>query len=201
MTHRPNLLARMTKRKTRSGRWPLRQAAACLHAGGVIAYPTEAIYGLGCDPLNLEAVLRLLRIKQRDPAKGLILVADDIQRLLPFINITASQRKTLMQSWPGPNTWLVPVQDWVPEWLTGQHDTLAVRVSAHPLVAALCREAGMPIVSTSANLSGHAPARNALQVHMRLSGKIDFLLNGKTGGQHRPSTIRDLKSGRVIRAC
>jgi len=190
----------MTKHKTRSGRWPVRQAATCLHAGGVIAYPTEAIYGLGCDPLNLEAVLRLLSIKQRDPAKGLILIADNIQRLLPFIKITAAQRKTLMQSWPGPNTWLVPAQDWVPEWLTGQHDTLAVRVTAHPLVAALCREAEMPIVSTSANLSGHPPARNALQVRKGLAGKIDFLLSGQTSGQHRPSMIRDLKSGKVIRS-
>jgi L-threonylcarbamoyladenylate synthase len=190
----------MTRLKTRSGRWPLRQAAATLHAGGVIAYPTEAVYGLGCDPLNLEAVLRLLTIKRRDPAKGLILVADNIQRLLPFIRITAAQRKTLMQSWPGPNTWLVPVQDWVPEWLTGRHDTLAVRVTDHPLVAALCREAGMPIVSTSANLAGHPPARNALQARKWLAGKIDFLLSGQTGKQRRPTTIRDLKSGRVIRA-
>jgi L-threonylcarbamoyladenylate synthase len=190
----------MTKLKSRSGRWPLRQAAATLHAGGVIAYPTEAVYGLGCDPLNLDAVLRLLSIKHRDPAKGLILVADNIQRLLPFIKVTAAQRQALMQTWPGPNTWLVPVQDWVPEWLTGQHDTLAVRVTAHPLVAALCREAGMPIVSTSANLAGQPPARNALQVRKRLAGKIDFLLNGQTSGQRRPTTIRDLETGQVIRA-
>jgi L-threonylcarbamoyladenylate synthase len=190
----------MTRLKTRSGRWPLRQAAATLRAGGVIAYPTEAVYGLGCDPLNFEAVLRLLTIKRRDPAKGLILIADDIQRLLPFIRITAAQRKTLMQSWPGPNTWLVPVQDWVPEWLTGRHDTLAVRVTDHPLVAALCREAGMPIVSTSANLAGRPPARNALQVRKGLAGQVDFLLSGQTGKQRRPTTIRDLKSGRVIRA-
>jgi L-threonylcarbamoyladenylate synthase len=190
----------MTRRNTRSGRWPLRQAAAVLHAGGVIAYPTEAVFGLGCDPLNFEAVLRLLSIKRRDPAKGLILIADDIQRLLPFIRLTAAQRKTLEQSWPGPNTWLVPVQDWVPEWLTGQYDTLAVRVTAHPLVAALCREAGMPIVSTSANLSGHPPARNALQVRKALAGQVDFILTGKTSGQRKPTTIRDLKTGRVIRA-
>lgn len=186
--------------KTRSGRWPLRQAAATLHAGGVIAYPTEAVYGLGCDPLNLDAVLRLLSIKRRDPDKGLILVADNIQRLLPFISISAAQRKTLMEVWPGPNTWLVPVQDWVPKWLTGQHDTLAVRVTAHPLVAALCREAGMPIVSTSANLAGHPPARNALQVRKGLGKQIDYLLSGPTGGQLRPTPIRDLKSGRLIRA-
>jgi L-threonylcarbamoyladenylate synthase len=190
----------MTRLNTRSGRWPIRQAAATLRAGGVIAYPTEAVYGLGCDPLNFEAVLRLLTIKRRDPAKGLILIADDIQRLLPFIRITAAQRKTLMQSWPGPNTWLVPVQDWVPEWLTGQHDTLAVRVTDHPLVAALCREAGMPIVSTSANLAGRPPARNALQVRKGLAGQVDYLLSGQTGKQRRPTTIRDLKSGRVIRA-
>lgn len=190
----------MTTRKPRSGRWPLRQAAATLHAGGVVAYPTEAVYGLGCDPLNLEAVLRLLSIKRRDPAKGLILIADDIKRLLPFIRITAIQHKTLMQGWPGPNTWLVPAQDWVPEWLTGSHDSLAIRVTAHPLAAALCREAGMPIVSTSANLAGHPPARNALQVRNRLAGQVDFLLSGRTGGAQRPTAIRDLASGKLVRA-
>lgn len=190
----------MTTRKSRSGRWPLRQAAATLRAGGVVAYPTEAVYGLGCDPLNLEAVLHLLSIKRRDPAKGLILIADDFRRLLPFIHVTAAQRKTLIQSWPGPSTWLVPAQDWVPEWLTGQHDTLAIRVSAHPLVAALCREADMPIVSTSANLAGRPPARNALQVRNRLAGQVDFLLTGRTGGALRPTAIRDLASGKLVRA-
>jgi L-threonylcarbamoyladenylate synthase len=189
-----------TRFGTRTTRLPIRQAAATLHAGGVIAYPTEAVYGLGCDPLNLDAVLRLLSIKRRDPAKGLILVADDIQRLLPFINVTAAQRQTLLQSWPGPHTWLVPVQDWVPEWLTGRHDTLAVRVSAHPLVTALCREAAMPIVSTSANLVGHPPARNALQARKNLAGQVDFFLAGRTSGQCKPTTIRDLKTGKVIRA-
>lgn len=191
----------MTKKPdARARRWPIRQAAATLRSGGVIAYPTEAVYGLGCDPLNLHAVLHLLDIKHRDPAKGLILVADDIRRLLPFIDITAAQRHTLTQSWPGPHTWLVPAQNWVPEWLTGRHDTLAVRVSAHPLVAALCREAQMPIVSTSANLAGHPPARNALQARRNLAGQVDFFLTGRTGGHSRPTTIRDLRSGRLIRA-
>ena len=191
----------MTKKPdSRARRWPIRQAAATLRSGGVIAYPTEAVYGLGCDPLNIDAVLHLLGIKRRDPAKGLILVADDIRRLLPFIDITDAQRHTLMQSWPGPHTWLVPAQDWVPAWLTGRHDSLAVRVSAHPLVAALCREAQMPIVSTSANLAGHPPARNALQARRNLAGQVDFFLTGKTGGHNRPTTIRDLRSGRLIRA-
>ena len=189
----------MTKHKTRSGRWPVRQAATCLHAGGVIAYPTEAIYGLGCDPLNLEAVLRLLSIKQRDPAKGLILIADNIQRLLPFIKITAAQRKTLMQSWPGPNTWLVPAQDWVPEWLTGQHDTLAVRVTAHPLVAALCREAEMPIVSTSANPSGKKTCRNALEAHKYFHDKIDAILIDDRHLSGQASTIKTIDNLSTIR--
>lgn len=190
----------MKKHKTRSGRWPLRQAAACLQAGGVIAYPTEAVYGLGCDPLDLHAILRLLTIKRRDPAKGLILIADDIERLLPYISITDTQRKKLIQSWPGPHTWLVPAQDWVPKWLTGQYKTLAVRVTAHPLSIALCREANMPLVSTSANLSGRPPSRNALQVRRHLNRQVDYLLNGQTGGQHKPSSIRDLLTDHLIRA-
>ena len=199
MIHLPKLMARMKKHKTGSGDSSLQQASACLQAGGIIAYPTEAVYGLGCDPRNLDALQRLLAIKQRDPAKGLILIADNIERLLPFISITDEQRLTLMQSWPGPYTWLVPVQEGVSKYLTGQHETLAVRVTAHPLVAALCEQAKMPLISTSANLAGQPPARNAQDVSASLGDQIDYLLEGELGGEDAPSSIRDLKTGRIIR--
>jgi len=181
-------------------RWSLRQAAKILQKGGVIAYPTEAVYGLGCDPLNETAVHQLLQLKQRDPGKGLILVADDIARIEPFIKpLSNTERNQLNETWPGPVTWLIPVQDWVPTWLTGWHSNLAVRVTAHPMTASLCRLANMPIVSTSANLAGHHPARTSLQVRQQFNTQLDAIVSGHTNSNANPSIIRDLITGQIIR--
>ena len=114
----------------------LRLAAHLMHRGGVIAYPTEAVYGLGCDPWNGEAVARLLAIKRRDVSKGLILIAADAAQLAPFVEeLPAARMAEIRASWPGPHTWLLPARAITPRWLTGRFDTLAVRVTAHPLAA------------------------------------------------------------------
>jgi len=181
-------------------RWSQRQAANVIQQGGVIAYPTEAVYGLGCHPLDEAAVHHLLQLKQRDPGKGLILISDNLNRLEPFLKpLTQSDRKQLNQTWPGAVTWLIPAQDWVPLWLTGWHSKLAVRVTAHPIAAGLCREAGMPIVSTSANISGHHPARNKLQVLQQFGNQLDAIVSGQSNLKAKPSTIRDLKTQKIIR--
>src|SRR5512143_218632 len=135
--------------------WQLREAVRVLHHGGLIAYPTEAVYGLGCDPRNADAVLRLLNLKQRPWQKGLILIAADLAQLDPYLlPLDEMMRARVVPTWPGPNTWLLPARVETPHWLRGEHDTLAVRVTAHPVAAALCRAFGGPIVSTSANLAG-----------------------------------------------
>jgi L-threonylcarbamoyladenylate synthase len=181
-------------------RWPVHRAALTLHAGGIIACPTEAVYGLSCDPLNADAVYTLLALKQRSVDKGLILVASDVQQLAPYLGpLTKTARERVLRSWPGPHTWLWPVHEGTPDWLTGNHDTLAVRITAHPLMAALCDAFGGALVSTSANRAGQHPARSALEVRCRLSGHIDFILHGRTGGADRPSTIRDARSNRLVR--
>jgi L-threonylcarbamoyladenylate synthase len=170
-------------------------------SGGIIAYPTEAVFGLGCNPLDAAAVLRLLLLKQRDIDQGLILVAADRIQLEDFVEFPGGKTgKTIEASWPGPVTWLVPAQAWVPYWLTGNHDTLAVRVSDHPVVQALCREFAGPLVSTSANLHGHRPARNALQVRRAFGDQIDYLVSGQTGKLAKPTEIRDALSGKIVRA-
>lgn len=182
-------------------RWPIRQAAAWLKAGGVIAYPTEAIYGLGCDPLNQAAVTHLLALKQRNVNKGLIMIADNYERIEAFLQpLMESQQELLRSTWPGPVTWLIPAQNWVPKWLTGSHNTLAVRVTAHPTAVQLCQAADMPIISTSANISHRRPARNILQVHRQFGPRLDYILSGHTGGLAAPTVIRDLTSGKTIRA-
>lgn len=179
----------------------LRTARHVLQAGGIVAYPTEAVYGLGCDPLNPHAVMRLLNIKQRPWQKGMILIAAEWQQLSPFLlPLTAQSMTKLGASWPGPVTWLLPARPEVPYWLRGEHSTLAVRVTAHPLAAALCTAFGGPVVSTSANLAGHEPARSALRVQRELGGRVDYILHGELGKLAQPTEIRDAKSGRVIRA-
>jgi len=182
-------------------RWPLRQARDIVWAGGVIAYPTEAVFGLGCDPLAANAVERILAMKSRDAGKGFILIASRIEQLLPFLApLKAGVRRTLDASWPGPVTWVVPAADAVPIELTGGRETLAVRVTAHPGARALCDATGMALVSTSANLSGHAPARSALQVRARLSAEVDYVVPGRTGPQRKPTEIREALTGKILRA-
>jgi L-threonylcarbamoyladenylate synthase len=179
----------------------LRLAARLIAGGGVIAYPTEAVYGLGCDPWNRSAVERLLTIKQRDPAKGLILIAADPRQLSPFVaDLPPGRMAAILASWPGPNTWLLPARPATPDWLTGRFATLAVRVTAHPLAARLCRAYGGAIVSTSANRAERPPARSALGVRRALPGGPDLILAGACGGAQRPSTIRDGRTGQVLRA-
>jgi L-threonylcarbamoyladenylate synthase len=181
--------------------WHLRQAVGCLRRGGLLAYPTEAVWGLGCDPLNLEAVRRLLALKQRPVEKGLILIAAHLADLEPFLApLHQSVYNRVMASWPGPVTWLLPTQSWVPVELCGAHDTLAVRVTAHPLVRELCENFGGALVSSSANPAQRPPARNALQVHRYFGNDVDYLLPGATSGASAPSEIRDARSGKVLRA-
>ena len=178
----------------------LETAVAALRAGGVIAYPTEGVWGLGCDPFNATAVTRLLALKERPMHKGLILVAANIEQLAWLLEgLSDSALAQLTQSWPGPNTWLVPHHDRVPEWISGEHDTVAVRVSAHPLVVQLCAATG-PLVSTSANPSGLLPAKSRLRIEQYFHGQLDAVLSGELGQHSKPSTIRDLRSGKVLRS-
>lgn len=181
------------------GQWRVQQVARVVRAGGVIAYPTEAVWGLGCDPWNPEAVFRLLALKARPVEKGLILVAADMAQFDFLLDdLPQAWRAQLRLSWPGPNTWLVPHQGRLPEWITGMHDSVALRVSDHPLVRALCAHSG-PLVSTSANPAGRPAARSRLRVEQYFGGQLDAVLGGALGGRRNPSLIRDLRSGEVIR--
>ncbi|MEH6358043.1 MAG: L-threonylcarbamoyladenylate synthase [Pseudomonadales bacterium] len=179
---------------------PIQQAVAAIRAGGVIAYPTEAVWGLGCDPHNLDAVEKLLAIKQRSMAKGLILVAANIEQLKPFFGeMTADQYRLLQANWPGFTTFIVPASPQVPQWIKGDFDSIALRVSAHPLVRELCEAFAGPLVSTSANLSGQSPAQSFDQVVKTFSTKVDFVLPGNLGDASKPSPIIDIHSGQVLR--
>ncbi len=167
----------------------------------VIAYPTEAVFGLGCDPDSESAVMALLELKQRPVEKGLILIAADYAQLEPYIadrELTVLQRERMFASWPGPVTYVVPASPHTPRWLTGRFDSLAIRVSDHPQVQALCRGFGKPLVSTSANLTGQPPCRSAAEVAEQFGPQFP-VLQAATGGRLNPSEIRDAISGELIR--
>jgi len=179
----------------------LRLAARRIRAGGVVAYPTEAVYGLGCDPWNRDATRHILTMKQRPESQGLILIAADFTQLAPFVEVLEPARMAvILATWPGPHTWLLPARPETPPWLRGMHRTLAVRVTAHPLAAALCQAAGSALVSTSANRTRQRPARTALEVRLRLGETRDYyVLAGPCGGRAQCSRIRDGRTGQVLR--
>lgn len=182
--------------------WPVKRAVDVMHSGGVIAYPTEAVWGLGCDPYNQQAVRRLLELKRRPEHKGLILVASSQSQISELLKgLSDEQLDHLKQTWPGPNTWLLPdPYDLVPRWVKGQHSEVAIRVSAHPLVKRLCDAWGGSIVSTSANPAASEPARSALRVRTYFGAKLDYLLDGELGGSTKPSTIRSITNLSAIRS-
>ena len=180
----------------------LAPALAALRRGGVIAYPTEGVWGLGCDPRDEAATLRLLALKIREVDKGLILIAADLTQLQDYIDLSQISNEQLARvqaSWPGPFTWIMPARATTPAWLTGQFDTLAVRVTAHPQVQALCRAFGKPLVSTSANLTGEEPARRVAEIGELLASQLAYILPGEVGGQANPSEIKDARTGAIIR--
>jgi len=173
----------------------IHKAARILKRGGVVAYPTEGVYGLGCLPDDAEAVERILNIKQRDPARGLIIIAADRTQLEPWI----ATDRDLHSSASHPVTWIVPASAATPAWITGQHDGIAVRLTTHPVARALCRAAGSALVSTSANTTGRRPAINAYVLRRQFHGLVDYIVPGNCGPWSGPSEIRHMQTGTTLR--
>jgi L-threonylcarbamoyladenylate synthase len=180
----------------------LQAAAAVLRSGGVVAYPTEAVYGLGCDPHDHAAFERVFALKQRPSTQGVLLIAADFAQVEKYVDLARVPADALARAratWPGPHTWIFPRAASVPDWIAGSHTGIALRVTAHPLAAALCRAFGGALVSTSANRHGEPPARTAAQVRSAFGDQLGYILDGAVGGQERPTPIRDAISGEQIR--
>jgi L-threonylcarbamoyladenylate synthase len=178
-------------------------AAERLHRGGVLAYPTEAVFGLGCDPHNQVAFARLFALKQRPPTQGVLLIAADFAQIERYIKLDAVPAHIMQRirgEWPGAHTWVFPRTAQVPEWVAGQHAGIALRITAHEPAAALCRAFGGALVSTSANPHGALPARKPQTVVDYFGERLDGLLEAPLGGQERPTVIRDALTGAVVRA-
>lgn len=180
----------------------LELAVAALRRGGVIAYPTEAVYGLGCDPWQEAAVARLFELKQRPRTQGVLLIAAEFAQVEKYIDlkqVPAAALERARASWPGPHTWVFPRAEAAPSWLAGSHQGIALRVTAHPLAARLSSAFGDALVSTSANRHAEAPARDAAAVQAAFGSELAYILDGAVGGLERPTPIRDVVSGELLR--
>ncbi|NNF15596.1 MAG: threonylcarbamoyl-AMP synthase [Gammaproteobacteria bacterium] len=175
-------------------------AVNTLRSGGIIAYPTESVFGLGCDPFNSAALDRLLELKQRPAQAGLILIAGSFDQAMRYIRRSRSLSwKKIQASWPGPTTWVVPAAN-VHPMVTGGRRTVAMRVPDHPVCQALCNTFGGAIVSTSANITGRKPITTPLQLRKTFGQELDGIVNGALGGQQRPSQIIDAETNNILRA-
>lgn len=178
----------------------LQKALNTVRIGGVIAYPTEGCYGLGCDPRNTHAIKRILSIKGRSWKQGLILIASDWSQLEAYVDPSYQDAIARARAtWPGPYTWLLPTRS-ISRWIRGTHDTVALRISAHPLVVQLCGMLRSALISTSANVHGNPPARTSVQVNRMFSGKVDHILSGSLTGLDGPTEIRHGLTNEVIRS-
>ena len=178
----------------------IQAAVSVLHQGGVIAYPTESCFGIGCDPNNATAIERVISIKARSASKGLIIIAATIEQAMEYIDLEQSKFKDdILASWPGPNTWLLPAKAYVQPLLKGDFPLLAVRVTKHPVANELCRQFGGAIVSTSANLAGEDALKTTAEVQRVFSDKVDEIVDDVVGDDAKPSTIRDGLSGEILR--
>lgn len=177
---------------------PIRMAARIAVAGGVIAYPTEGVFGFGCRPDDAGAVLRILDIKERDPLAGLLLIAADAEQLDGWVELPDGA-PDLRSPVDAPVTWIVPATASVPPWIRGRHAGVGIRITSHPVARALCEEAGMPLVSTSANVAGRPPARTPYVLRRLFRERVDAIVPGQCGPAAGPSEIRDIRTGRVLR--
>lgn len=182
--------------------WHIRFAANVMRQGGVIAYPTETVWGLGCDPANPQAVERILEIKRRPEAKGLILISGQANSLEPLLApLPNDLKQRFLEKQTSPTTWLVPdVLDQVPRCVKGQFSSVAVRLTDFTTVAELTKAFGGPIVSTSANRAGQEPASSPFKLQQVFADELDYVLPAALGGFEKPSTIKDLQTNQVLRA-
>ena len=176
------------------------QAVNALNAGGVVAYPTEYCFGLGCDPLNIDAIQSLLKIKNRQAEQGVILIASSVEQIEKFVDLKASPLiDEILASWPGPNTWILPAHEYVTSWVKGRHQGVAVRVTANHVSKNICQEFGGAIVSTSANRHGQPALLDAQSVINEMGNELSYVFDESVDGATMPSSIRDGLTGKQLR--
>lgn len=191
----------VTNLKIEAKEWQIQFAAHVIRHGGVIAYPTETVWGLGCDPFNELAVRRLLSLKNRAQEKGLILITGQVEQLEPMLKGLSPELKSrFIAPQTEPTTWLVPdVNDLIPDFVKGRFSSVATRLTEYAVVSRLTHHFGGPIVSTSANKAGKEPATSVFKLRQVFGAELDYILPAPLGGFSKPSTIRDLTTGAILR--
>ena len=179
--------------------WALNRLAHAVSQGAIFGYPTDTIWGFGCHPLIASSVARILQIKNRSADKGLILLSSRLEYCAAYVGLDSEQLKPVLSTADHPTTWLVPASENCPLWIRGNYLTVAIRITDHPLLEFLCDRLETPIVSTSANRSGKATARNSLQMHKQFGDELDFIVSGFATGSKRPSEIKSLLNGTTAR--
>ncbi len=178
----------------------IESAVATVQSGGLLVYPTEGVFGLGCDYRNQSAVLKVLQLKQRSVNQGLVLIASHIEHILPLIKpADQSHLARALKTWPGHTTWVFPQSDLTPRWITGSFNSVAVRVSKHPSVKQLCDQLGHALVSTSANLSGQPPLSSCQDLSNTWGKQVEYYLDLPLGGLNQPSTLKVAATGQQLR--
>lgn len=177
----------------------LHQAVAVLRDGGVICHACEGVWGFACDPFNESAVTRILIIKQRPITKGLIVIGGSVREFSPELAaLDSTQHEMICASWPGHTTWILPNARF-PRWITGEFDTVAVRVPGHNQSRELASKFGGPLVSTSANRSGQRELTTLTDVEQQFKTEVDYILKGSVGNAFGPSKIFDARTGEKLR--
>lgn len=180
----------------------IEEMADILTNGGIVAYPTEGVWGLGCDPFNEEAVRRLLNIKHRDESEGFIILATNWGQIYDLIDLEALPKNDqifLTAAWPSHITFLLPKSKSAPNFISGASEQIALRITDFKPNKELIEAFGTPIISTSANLHGMTAARSLEEVKIYFDKRIDAVFDKKSGNQPNPSKIYDLKNKVYIR--
>jgi len=178
----------------------IQSAVATVQSGGLLVYPTEGVYGIGCDYRNQSTVLRLLQLKKRKIQQGLVLIASHIDQVLCLIQpLDRLHLARALKTWPGHHTWVFPASSLAPKWVTGSHDSVAIRVTEHPTVKALCDHLGHALISTSANISGQVTPNKSQEIQDIWGNQVNYYLDLPLGGANQPSPIRLASDGRQLR--
>ena len=169
----------------------IRKAAVIIRLGGVVIYPTDTVYGLGCDPANVDATRRICEIKGRAD-KPLPLACSDVETARRIVEFNPIAERLAERFWPGPLTMVLPARVDYPIWVTHGARTLGVRVPDHQVARRLAKLSGGVIVSTSANKSGDPPPKTAQEAAEQIGGEVDLILDAGPAPLRQPSTVIDL---------
>ncbi|MEC7885498.1 MAG: L-threonylcarbamoyladenylate synthase [Pseudomonadota bacterium] len=168
--------------------------------GKIVAYPTESVFGIGCDPENEKSINKIIAIKNRSKQKGLIIIADEVKKLSKFIHkdyLDLFIKKSDIES--KPTTWIVPSSKHVLNLVKGEDSSVALRITQHPIASRICKYSNKAIISTSANISSKTPAKNSNEILMQFGEEIDIIVDGRVGDSIKPTQIVDLITNKVIR--